>query len=193
MVGAKLDRNGLRPMRYALTSDGLLVVGSEVGLADLRDKQIIERNRLGPGEILLVDSLAGAIFRNNNEVAELLGPDGLRDVSRNRLSSRQRSAATVPPSQDAVTHLAPTATFRHASEIEPQKLAAALGWTEDQFRLLFQPLGRKARKPSGAWATTRLPRSFPPSAADSGITASSVSPRSRTPRSIRCAKFTSCR
>ena len=53
MVGAKLDRNGLRPMRYVLTSDGLLVVGSEVGLADLRDKQIIERNRLGPGEILL--------------------------------------------------------------------------------------------------------------------------------------------
>jgi glutamate synthase domain-containing protein 2/glutamate synthase domain-containing protein 1/glutamate synthase domain-containing protein 3 len=147
MVGAKLDRNGLRPMRYVLTSDGLLVVGSEVGLADLRDKQIIERNRLGPGEILLVDSLAGAIFRNNNEVAELLGPDGLRDGFPHRLVHRVNDAAAkIPPSQDAVTHLGPTATVRPKSEIEPQKLAAAMGWSEDQYRLLFQPLGREGKE-----------------------------------------------
>ncbi len=57
-VGAKLDRNGLRPLRYTLTSDGLLVVGSEVGIADLHDKTIIERQRLGPGEILLVNPAA---------------------------------------------------------------------------------------------------------------------------------------
>ncbi len=147
MVGAKLDRNGLRPMRYVLTSDGLLVVGSEVGLADLRDKQIIERNRLGPGEILLVDSLAGAIFRNNNEVSELLGPDGLRDGLPHRLVHRvNHAAATIPSSQDAVTRLGSTATVPPASEIEPQKLAAAMGWTEDQYRLLFQPLGREGKE-----------------------------------------------
>jgi glutamate synthase (ferredoxin) len=49
-VGAKLDRNGLRPLRYTLTADGLLIVGSEVGITDLSDKQIVERQRLGPGE-----------------------------------------------------------------------------------------------------------------------------------------------
>src|SRR6185295_14004020 len=49
-IGAKLDRNGLRPLRYTLTRDGLLVVGSEVGIADLHGKEIAERQRLGPGE-----------------------------------------------------------------------------------------------------------------------------------------------
>ena len=62
-VGAKLDRNGLRPLRYTLTSDGLLVVGSEVGIADLSGKEIAERQRLGPGEILLVNPVSGEFVR----------------------------------------------------------------------------------------------------------------------------------
>ena len=102
MVGAKLDRNGLRPMRYMLTSDGLLVVGSEVGLADLRDKKIIERNRLGPGEILLVDALAAAIFRGNNEVSELLGP-----IVREPRYKSARPAGANAPSQVRIHRDAP--------------------------------------------------------------------------------------
>jgi len=54
-VGAKLDRNGLRPLRYTRTADGWLIVGSEVGIADLHGKQVIERQRLGPGEMLLAN------------------------------------------------------------------------------------------------------------------------------------------
>ena len=134
MVGAKLDRNGLRPMRYTLTSDGLLVVGSEVGIADLRGKKIAERNRLGPGEIFLVDSIAGAIFRGNNEVGELLGAEPCRAGSRER------------DSQVRIARLESTATIPFTSDIEPQRLAAAMGWTEDQFRLLFQPLGREGKE-----------------------------------------------
>jgi glutamate synthase domain-containing protein 2/glutamate synthase domain-containing protein 1/glutamate synthase domain-containing protein 3 len=134
MVGAKLDRNGLRPMRYTLTSDGLLVVGSEVGIADLRGKRIAERNRLGPGEIFLVDSIAGAIFRGNNEVSELLGAEP------SRIGCRDRD------SQVRIARLDSAATQPYKSEIEPQRLAAAMGWTEDQFRLLFQPLGREGKE-----------------------------------------------
>jgi len=134
MVGAKLDRNGLRPMRYTLTSDGLLVVGSEVGIADLRGKRIAERNRLGPGEIFLVDSIAGAIFRGNNEVSELLGAEP------SRVGSRERD------SQVRIARLESAATQPYRSEIEPQRLAAAMGWTDDQFRLLFQPLGREGKE-----------------------------------------------
>ncbi len=134
MVGAKLDRNGLRPIRYTLTSDGLLVVGSEVGIADLRGKQIAERNRLGPGEIFLVDSIAGAIFRGNNEVSELLGAEPSRVGCRDR------------DSQTRIARLESVATVPYASEVEPRRLAAAMGWTEDQFRLLFQPLGREGKE-----------------------------------------------
>ena len=48
-VGVKLDRNGLRPMRYTLTHDGLVIAGSETGLVDLEESRIAERHRLGPG------------------------------------------------------------------------------------------------------------------------------------------------
>ncbi len=71
LIGAKLDRNGLRPLRYTLTSDGLLIVGSEVGITDLSDKQVIERQRLGPGEMLIADPASGTFFRPD-EVARLV-------------------------------------------------------------------------------------------------------------------------
>src|SRR6266852_5289002 len=62
-VGAKLDRNGLRPLRYTLTHDGLLIAGSEVGIIDLDESRIAERQRLGPGEMILANPATGAIFR----------------------------------------------------------------------------------------------------------------------------------
>ena len=67
-VGAKLDRNGLRPLRYTLTADGLLVVGSEVGIADLHGKEIAERQRLGPGEVLLLNPASGEFVRPMNSL-----------------------------------------------------------------------------------------------------------------------------
>ncbi len=55
IVGAALDRNGLRPCRYAITSDGLVVAGSEAGLVDLDPKEVVHSGRLGPGQMLVVD------------------------------------------------------------------------------------------------------------------------------------------
>ena len=55
IAGAALDRNGLRPSRYAMTDDGLVVVGSEAGLVDLDPERVIESGRLGPGQMLVVD------------------------------------------------------------------------------------------------------------------------------------------
>src|SRR5437868_8531481 len=118
-VGAKLDRNGLRPLRYTLTSDGLLMVGSEVGIADLHSKQVVERQRLGPGEILLVNSVTGEFLRPH----ESLQLSKIRPVS----------------SPDAM-EVAPTTTALLQPTPEANKVMAALGWSEDQFRLLFQPL-----------------------------------------------------
>src|SRR6266446_7131644 len=119
-MGAKLDRNGLRPLRYTLTSDGLLVVGSEVGIADLSDKQIIERQRLGPGEILLLNPATGVFVRPKDSL---------------RLRDRIR-ATSSPPS----ALIAPTDKVCTDSTPEPKQMMAAMGWSEDQFRLLFQPL-----------------------------------------------------
>ena len=118
-VGAKLDRNGLRPLRYTVTADGLLVVGSEVGIADLSGKEIVERQRLGPGEILLVNPAAGVFTRPQDSLR-------LRDI---------REVSSEP----SLT-VSPTAKAFLTATAEPKQLMAAMGWSEDQFRLLFQPL-----------------------------------------------------
>jgi glutamate synthase (ferredoxin) len=132
MVSAKLDRNGLRPLRYMLTSDGLLVCGSEVGLTDLRGKKVIERGRLGPGEILVLDSVDGSIFRGAGELADRLGADS-------SASSPWRTCRNV-------TRVASELTTAHTSAIPAEKMAAAMGWTDDQFRILFQPLAHDAKE-----------------------------------------------
>ena len=117
-VGAKLDRNGLRPLRYTLTSDGLLVAGSEVGIADLHDKQVIERQRLGPGEMLVVDPAKGKLLR----------PGGVPELGEWRRFVSDKTAVRINPSDQVASAPAPTNAL------------AALGWSKDQFRLLFQPL-----------------------------------------------------
>ena len=62
VVGAALDRNGLRPCRYAITSDGLVVAGSEAGLVDLDPEKVIESGRLGPGQMLVVDLVGQKVY-----------------------------------------------------------------------------------------------------------------------------------
>ena len=64
MVGATLDRNGLRPARYCLTSDGTVVMGSETGVVELDESTIVEKGRLGPGQMLAVDLENGRLLRN---------------------------------------------------------------------------------------------------------------------------------
>jgi glutamate synthase (NADPH/NADH) large chain len=66
VVGAALDRNGLRPCRYAITSDGIVVAGSEAGLVDLDPETIVESGRLGPGEMLGVDMSERKVYHNED-------------------------------------------------------------------------------------------------------------------------------
>ncbi len=65
VVGAALDRNGLRPCRFAMTDTGLVVAGSEAGLVDLDPESVTHSGRLGPGEMLVVDLLDGKVFEND--------------------------------------------------------------------------------------------------------------------------------
>ncbi|HEU5337502.1 MAG TPA: glutamate synthase central domain-containing protein, partial [Terriglobales bacterium] len=119
-VGAKLDRNGLRPLRYTLTSDGLLVVGSEAGIADLHGKRVIERQRLGPGELLLLKD------------GKLLRPGSWPELPEAEESRDERIAVSAQAPQPS----APQRT----------RVMAALGWTEDRLRLLFQPLVKDGKE-----------------------------------------------
>ena len=64
IAAAALDRNGLRPQRFWRTADGLVILGSEVGIVDLPEGSVVEKGRLGPGEILAVDTETGRLMRN---------------------------------------------------------------------------------------------------------------------------------
>ena len=66
VVGAALDRNGLRPCRYAITSEGIVVAGSEAGLVDLDPGTIIESGRLGPGQMIGVDMSERKVYHNED-------------------------------------------------------------------------------------------------------------------------------
>src|SRR2546425_1921815 len=120
-VGAKLDRNGLRPMRYTLTHDGLLVVGSETGLVDFEESRIAERSRLGPGEMIVAKPDSGMFLR-------------WRDILK-KLGSHQ--TRLTPP---RVRRLDASVAAAISPVDSPKRVAAACGWTEDQFKILVSAL-----------------------------------------------------
>jgi glutamate synthase (NADPH) large subunit (EC 1.4.1.13) len=64
-VACSLDRNGLRPARIIATNDGLVTIASEVGIWDYRDEDVIEKGRLGPGEMVAIDTYTGRIWRSS--------------------------------------------------------------------------------------------------------------------------------
>jgi glutamate synthase (ferredoxin) len=139
VVGAKLDRNGLRPLRYTKTADGLFILGSEAGLATIDPKKIIERGRLGPGEMLLVDPAAGKVL-----IGATLADQVVAHVSAASPHVLPKPRARIVR-RDAESSAKTYAAARQ-DHVQLQRNAAALGWTDDQFRILFQPLGIAAKE-----------------------------------------------
>jgi len=120
-VGVKLDRNGLRPMRYTVTHDGLVIAGSETGLLDLEESRIAERHRLGPGEILLANPYNGSLLRWRELLKSVTAEIPRKLLTRSSVLRLEDSAERVPVSQ-------------------PKRFAAAAGWSDDQYKILFRPL-----------------------------------------------------
>src|SRR4029077_688125 len=118
--GAKLDRNGLRPLRYTLTHDGLLIAGSETGLVDLDESRIAERQRLGPGEMIIANPGTGLFLR-------------WRDILKRLAIQQARNA--IPQRMLSVPAATPLVPIHDA-----KRVAGAAGWTEDQFKILFSAL-----------------------------------------------------
>src|SRR3984957_19636629 len=123
LVVAKRDRNGLRPLLYTLTHDGLLIAGSETGLIDFEESRVAERQRLGPGEMILADPTSGLFLR-------------WRDILKRLAANVDREPAPRRTASNSVSRAMPAlAPIEH-----PKRMAAAAGWTEDQFKTLFSAL-----------------------------------------------------
>jgi len=127
-VGAKLDRNGLRPLRYTLTHDGLLIAGSEVGIIDFEESRIAERQRLGPGEMILANPATGALYRWREILKRLA------------IQPARSTQVALPTSQEIDASNRPSSAAAPSPIEQPQRVAAAAGWTEDQFKILFSAL-----------------------------------------------------
>src|SRR5437870_5731257 len=126
LVGSALDRNGLRPCRYKVTRDGLVVAGSETGLVDLDPRDVLESGRLGPGELLVVDTRRKAILHDVEAKTE---------VARRRPYARW-TARNIRP-------LRPTTATRARALAEPAPVARqlAFGWSHEDLRYVLEPMG----------------------------------------------------
>ncbi|CCF82814.1 glutamate synthase large subunit [Nitrolancea hollandica] len=133
IAGAVLDRNGLRPSRYSVTDDGLVVLASETGVLDLSNRRVVERGRLGPGQMLAVDVEAGKIWRN--------------DEIKAHLAARQPYQEWVKAGFRSLSG-APAASNGHepdAAELMAQQVS--LGFTGEDLRLVIQPMVADAKEP----------------------------------------------
>ncbi|MCK9486946.1 MAG: glutamate synthase large subunit [Dehalococcoidia bacterium] len=96
-VAAVMDRNGLRPARYQVTSDGLVVMGSEVGLVQLDPARIVESGRLGPGEMVAVDTTRRQFLHNDEIKREVASRRPYGDWVRRNIMSLRTETTGGPP------------------------------------------------------------------------------------------------
>ena len=90
VIGAVLDRNGLRPSRYYVTKDDLVVMASEVGVLDIPEENILLKERLHPGRMFLIDTEQGRIIADEEIKRDLASQQPYAAVARTRTWSRSR-------------------------------------------------------------------------------------------------------
>ncbi len=135
VVGAVLDRNGLRPSRYWVTDDGLVVMASEVGVADIDHSRVVAKGRLQPGRMFLVDTAAHRIVDDNEIKAELAGAQPYGEWLRDGLVYLD----DLPP------RLA--LTPQHSWIVGSQRL---FGYTTEELRIILAPMARTGAEPIGS-------------------------------------------
>ncbi|MBE9043073.1 glutamate synthase large subunit [Pleurocapsales cyanobacterium LEGE 10410] len=132
-VGATLDRNGLRPARYTITKDGCVVVGSETGVVDLPDAEVVEKGRLGPGQTIVVDLQTKEVLHNwevKQRVAKA-NPYG---------EWIEKYRASVEP------HEFKTENFLTSEELLRQQ--TAFGYTAEDVELIIQSMAINGKEPT---------------------------------------------
>ena len=137
-IGAVLDRNGLRPGRFWVTDEGLVVLASEAGVLDIDPARIVRKGRLQPGHMFLVDTAAGRIIEDEEVKAQL--------------------AAEYPYGewlQAGLIHLESLPEREHIVHT-PQSVARrqqTFGYSEEELRIILEPMARAGAEPLGSMGT----------------------------------------
>ncbi|MFB7466390.1 glutamate synthase large subunit [Streptomyces sp. NPDC056224] len=137
-VGAVLDRNGLRPGRYWVTDDGLVVLGSEVGVLDIDPAKVVRKGRLQPGRMFLVDTAQKRIIEDDEIKAELAGAAPYAEW----LETGEIELTDLPEREHIV--------HTHASVTRRQQ---TFGYTEEELRVILAPMARTGGEPLGSMGT----------------------------------------
>jgi glutamate synthase (NADPH/NADH) large chain len=135
VVGAVLDRNGLRPARYWVTDDGLVVLSSEVGVLDVDAGAVVHKGRLKPGLMFLVDTEKGRIVEDEEVKAELAAEHPYAEF----LAADQVHLHELPE-----RHML---TPQHAGVVAHQRL---FGYTTEELRVILAPMARTGEEPIGS-------------------------------------------
>jgi glutamate synthase (NADPH/NADH) large chain len=142
VIGAVLDRNGLRPSRYVVTRDGLVVMASEVGVLDIPPEEIVQKNRLQPGRMFLVDLSQGRIV-GDEEIKE-------------GMAARQPYGRWLEDNLVRLDDLPPPAARDVPAPYDPVTLRArqqACGYTLEDLRFLMGPMALNAQEAVGSMGT----------------------------------------
>ncbi|TDC29695.1 glutamate synthase large subunit [Micromonospora sp. 15K316] len=138
IVGAVLDRNGLRPGRWWRTDDGLVVLGSEAGVLDLDPARVVAKGRLQPGKMFLVDTAAGRIVHDDEIKAELAAAQPYGEW----LHAGLIELTDLPAREHIV--------YTHDSVRRRQQ---TFGYTEEELKILLGPMARSGAEPIGSMGT----------------------------------------
>ncbi|WNM43084.1 glutamate synthase large subunit [Micromonospora halotolerans] len=138
IVGAVLDRNGLRPGRWWRTADGLVVLGSEAGVLDLDPATVVAKGRLQPGRMFLVDTVNGRIVQDDEIKTELAAARPYGEW----LHAGIIELDDLPPREHIV--------YTHDSVRRRQQ---TFGYTEEELKILLGPMARNGAEPLGSMGT----------------------------------------
>jgi glutamate synthase (NADPH/NADH) large chain len=138
VIGAVLDRNGLRPSRYYVTKDDLVIMASEVGVLDIAPDNILVKERLHPGRIFLVDTSKGRIVDDEEIKRELAAEHPYREWLKQNLVDIDDLPAARAEQPDSETVF---------------KRQQAFGYTQEDLRVLLAPMATNGEEPIGSMGT----------------------------------------
>ncbi len=137
-IGAVLDRNGLRPGRFWVTDDGLVVLGSEAGVLDIEPARIVRKGRLQPGRMFLVDTAEGRIIEDDEIKSALAAEYPYGDWLRAGLIH-----LGALPEREHIVHTPQSVARRQQT----------FGYTEEELRIILEPMARAGAEPIGSMGT----------------------------------------
>jgi glutamate synthase (ferredoxin) len=137
VVGACLDRNGLRPSRYYVTKDDILILSSEAGVVDIEPERIARKGRLQPGRILLIDTQKGSIISDDEAKTKIAGQHPYREWLDQHLVPLE-SLVDVEPILPPIDH----ATILNCQQ--------AFGYTFEDLKIFLGPMSHIGRDPVGS-------------------------------------------